>query len=218
MEKLAQTIAEYELDIDPSVLPMLDAYREQLWSWNEKLNLTRHTTMEKFVTRDVIDSLQLANLLSKRERVLDVGTGGGVPGVVMAILRPDLRVHVCESTGKKAQAVGEIVRTLDLPIQVHHARAEDVLGIRTFDTLVARAVAPLEKLLRWFEPHWGSFHQMLIIKGRSWPEERGKARHLGLLNEKFLRRAAVYTDPKTEAESVILKICEAGDASEEVNE
>ena len=73
------------------------------------MNLTRHTTLEKFVGRDVVDSYQLGKLLEQGERVLDVGTGGGVPGVVLAILRPDLSVSLCESTQKKARAVEAIV-------------------------------------------------------------------------------------------------------------
>jgi 16S rRNA G527 N7-methylase RsmG len=76
----------------------LDNYRRQLWAWNERLNLTRHTTLEKFVSRDVVDSHQLSNLLQRGERVLDVGTGGGVPGVVLAILRPDLLAKSASSS------------------------------------------------------------------------------------------------------------------------
>ena len=99
--------------------------------------------MEKFVDRDVVDSYQLSQLLEQGERVLDVGTGGGVPGVVLAILRPDLSVSLCESTQKKARAVEAIVSELGLRVPVFPNRAEEVLEITTFDTLVARALAPL---------------------------------------------------------------------------
>ena len=205
MSTLVETLEQHQLDVDPAVVSLLDRYREQLWSWNERLNLTRHTTLEKFVTRDVLDSLQLAELLPRGDRILDVGTGGGVPGMIMAILRPDLHVTLCESTGKKARAVESIRLELDLQAPVHHARAEDILGIRSFDTLVARAVAPLSKLLSWFSPHWDAFGQLLVIKGRSWAEERGVARQAGLLAGLNLRRASIYQTPDG-AESVILRI------------
>ena len=125
----------------------LDHYRRLLWSWNERMNLTRHTTLEKFVGRDVFDSYQLSQLLNADERVLDVGTGGGVPGVVLAILRPDLSVSLCESTQKKARAVEAMVGELGLSVPVFATRAEEVLEITTFDTLVARALRAAAKVL-----------------------------------------------------------------------
>lgn len=207
---LADVLAHHGLELPPEKIAQLDRYRELLWSWNEKLNLTRHTTLEKFVTRDVVDSNELSKLLGRRERVLDVGTGGGVPGVILAVLRPDLRVSLCESTGKKALAVEAIVQDLGLKVPVFHTRAEEVLEVRTFDTLVVRAVAPLPKLLNWFAGSWKAFDQLLVIKGRSWPEERGEARHLGLMRNLDLRVAAKYRTPDTGAESVILRIAPKG--------
>jgi len=203
---LAEALAREAIVLEPAQIELLDRYRRLLWDWNEKINLTRHTTMEKFVTRDVIDSLQLAQLLEPGERVLDVGTGGGVPGVILAIVRPDLKVSLCESTQKKARAVEEMVRELGLPIRVYANRVEDVLEMTTFDTLVARAVASLAKMLTWLKPHWAAFDQLLAIKGPSWVAERGEARHYNLFHKLELRKAATYETPRTGAESVILKI------------
>jgi 16S rRNA (guanine527-N7)-methyltransferase len=201
-DELAATGMEFPVD----QIEQLDAYRKQLWDWNEKLNLTRHTTLEKFVTRDVFDSLELSKLIDRGQRVLDMGTGGGVPGLILAIIRPDLKVNVCESVGKKARAVEAIVTELALPVTVFPSRAEDVLELTTVDTIVARGVAPLRKILTWLGPHWDAFDQILLIKGRSWIEERGEARHHGLLKGLELRKASNYTTPRTDAESVILRI------------
>lgn len=203
---LAEMLAVEGIALEPGQIELLDRYRQSLWEWNEKLNLTRHTTLEKFVTRDVVDSLQLAQLLEKGERVLDVGTGGGVPGVILAIARPDLKVSVCESTGKKAHAVEEMVAALGLPVKVYACRAEDVLEMTTFNTLVARAVATLAKVLTWLKPHWDAFDRLLLVKGPAWVEERGEARHHHLLHGLELRKAATYQTPRTGAESVIIKI------------
>ncbi len=170
------------------------------------MNLTRHTTLEKFVDRDVVDSYELSKLLEQGERVLDVGTGGGVPGVVLAILRPDLVVSLCESTQKKARAVEASSPNWALPVRVYPNRAEEVLEITTFDTLVARALAPLAKVLGWLRPHWDAFDRLLMIKGPSWVEERSEARQLGLLRGLELRKAATYESPGSGAESVILSI------------
>ncbi len=208
---LAELLVAEGIALEPIQVESLDRYRQLLWEWNEKINLTRHTTMEKFVTRDVVDSLQLAQLLEQGERVLDVGTGGGVPGLILAIVRPDLKVSVCESTQKKARVVEEMVAELGLPVVVYACRAEDVLEMATFDTLVARALASMAKVLFWLKPHWESFDQLLLIKGPSWADERGEARHCNLLRHLELRKAASYQTPRTGAESVILKIWQTED-------
>jgi 16S rRNA (guanine527-N7)-methyltransferase len=203
---LGERLKAEGIELAADQIALLDRYRVLLWSWNERLNLTRHTTLERFITRDVVDSYQLSQLLEHGERVLDVGTGGGVPGVVLAILRPDLKVSLCESTQKKARVVEAIVRELDLATPVFATRAEEVLAVSTFDTLVARALASLRKVLPWLAPHWDAFDRLLLIKGPSWVEERAEARHYGLLRGLDLRKAATYQTPRTGAESAILSI------------
>jgi 16S rRNA (guanine527-N7)-methyltransferase len=207
---LAEMLIAVGIQLTPEQIERLDQYRRLLWSWNERLNLTRHTTLEKFVHRDVFDSHQFGLLLARGERVLDVGTGGGVPGVVLAILRPDVSMNLCESTQKKARAVESMVEELRLKIPVFATRAEEVLSISTFDTLVARALAPLHKILFWLGPHWDAVDRLLLVKGPGWVEERGEARHRGLLRGIDLRKAATYQTPGTGAESIILSIQRSG--------
>jgi 16S rRNA (guanine527-N7)-methyltransferase len=206
IEELAAALAAHQIVVSPEQIELLDRYRRELWSWNERMNLTRHTTIDKFVGRDVVDSHELSKLLEHGERVLDVGTGGGVPGIILAILRPDLSVSLCDSTQKKARAVETIVSELGLPIKTFPNRAEEVLEVTTFDTLVARALAPLVKVLPWFQNRWDAFDQLLMIKGPSWVEERAAAREAGLMRRLELRNVASYQTPITGAESVILSI------------
>jgi 16S rRNA (guanine527-N7)-methyltransferase len=214
-ESLAAALAAHAIEVEPSQVALLNRYREALWRWNEQLNLTRHTTLAKFVGRDVVDSWELAKLIPRGRRVLDVGSGGGVPGLVMAILRPDLRMTLCESTQKKARVLEAMIQELGIPAEAFGCRAEELLALRTFDVLAARAVAPLVKLLAWFAPHWGAFDELLLIKGRSWVDERAAARHEGLLKDLDLRKAAVYAMPPLdeggpEGESTILRLTRRG--------
>lgn len=199
-------LARRRIVLDDAVAAQLNRYCDLLWDWNTKLNLTRHTDFEKFVGRDLIDSLQLAELIEPGERVLDLGSGGGVPGIVLAVLRPDIEVSLCESVAKKATALQAMCRDLQLDIPVFPSRVEEVLAEHRFDVVTARAVGSLAKMLRWLEPHWGSFQRLLAFKGPRWVAERGEARHLGLFARLQLRQAAQYEMPGTGSKSVILKI------------
>jgi len=209
-DALARALAEHELECPTESLLVLNEYRRLLWSWNEKLNLTRHTTLEKFVVRDLLDTVRLAELLEPGERVLDVGSGGGVPGLPLAILRPDLDVSLCESVGKKANVLAAMVDELALPVTVHAGRVEAVLDpasqVAPFDTLVARAVAPLWKFMRWLRPHPESWGRLLLVKGPGWVDERGEARHRGLMKGYQMRRAAEYQIPGYDAVTTVLSI------------
>lgn len=190
----------------PEQLKLLNDYVGMLWEWNERMNLTRHTTWDKFVSRDLVDTLELANLLEEGETVLDVGTGGGVPGIPLAILRPDLTVGLSESVVKKARAVQGIVVELGLEMTFFEGRAEAALQDYGFDTLFCRAVGPLWKILYWFEHEWNSIGRILAIKGPGWVDERAEARHKGLLRDLNLRKIVSYPLAGTESESVILSI------------
>jgi 16S rRNA (guanine527-N7)-methyltransferase len=203
------------IDIPVEAIQRLAAYAASLWSWNEKLNLTRHTDVGKFVSRDVADAAAIAPHLLPGERVLDVGTGGGVPGVILAILRPDLPVELADSVGKKARAVAAIVRECGVSLPVHTGAAQALVAARgrsaaPFDALVVRAVAPLVKLLGWFEPICDTFGRMLVIKGPRWEEEKGLARHKGFVKKVSVRRLAAWPIRGSDNESVLLEIRRRG--------
>jgi 16S rRNA (guanine527-N7)-methyltransferase len=207
-DTLGAALARHAIELTDEQISLLDRYAHVLWDWNEKLNLTRHTTYEKFVTRDIVDAQWIEQFLDSAERILDVGTGGGATGVILAILRPDLEVAVCDSVAKKARAVEDIVRRLRLPIRVYHARAEELLMNHEYDTLVIRAVAPLDKLLTWFKPRFSAFRRMLVVKGPAWVDEQSAARASGLLRGLELNTLASYPLPGTQSQSVIVEIKE----------
>jgi len=209
-DTLAAALARHGHDLPAEQVERLDRYCRMLWDWNEKLNLTRHTDYEKFVSRDLADTLQLARLLKSGEEVLDVGTGGGVPGVVLAILRPDLRVSLCDSVGKKVKVVEQIIADMGLEVPAYPVRGEELLEDMRFDALVVRAVGPLWKLLTWFKPNWNSMRRLLVIKGPKWNEELDEAKRRGLLRDLQLKTVAEYPLAGTVSNSVILKIWPKG--------
>ena len=206
--------------VGTEALPGLAAYATSLWAWNAKLNLTRHTDVEKFVSRDVADAVAIASYLDGSrssedpfggEHILDVGTGGGVPGVLLAILRPQLRVELAESVAKRARAVRDIIEEIGLSIPVHEGPAqrfvaESFANGDRFDTLVVRAVAPLLKLLQWFEPLCDAYGRILIVKGPRWETEKGEARHHGFVKKVTVRRVASWPIRGSDNESVLLEV------------
>lgn len=195
-----------ELTIAEEAWPDIQRYCTALWDWNTRVNLTRHTTPELFVKRDLLDSWHVSQLLAENEEVLDVGTGSGVPGVLVAILRPDVQVTLCDSVAKKAKIVDEIVLKLGLKVPVYPQSVQTLLEEFRYDTLTSRAVGPLVKLCRWLDPYWHTFGRMLAIKGPKWPDERGEARHHGMLKKVELRKLISYPMPDTQSESTILQL------------
>ena len=203
---LQEAAEKLGLELDAACYPPLEAYCRALWDWNKKINLTRHTSFDLFARRDLLDTVKLAEHIGHDQDILDIGTGGGVPGVVLAIIRPDLNVSVCDSVAKKAKVVEDIVATLNLPVAVHATRAQIVLEDLRFHTLVTRAAGSIRQLLNWVHDSWVSFDTLLAIKGPRWVEERKEARHRGLLNGIELHRLSGYTMPGTDSESVILSM------------
>lgn len=206
-ETLKQLAAQIGIEpFEDSVWNNLAKYCSLAWDWNTKINLTRHTTPELFVQRDLLDSYQLSKLLQANEEVLDLGTGGGVPGILLAILRPDLDISLCDSVAKKAKVAEDIVEKLKLNVRVYPVSVKTVLADERYDSIVARGVGPLVKLCSWLKDEWHKIGRLLAIKGPRWIEERGEARHRGLLASVQLRRLVSYPMPGTESESVILQI------------
>ena len=206
IELLNKSLHRHNVELDDDHAKVLCEYCDILWEWNAQLNLTRHTDFEQFVTRDLIDSLRLAGHIPADQSVLDVGSGGGVPGIVLAVTRPDLNVSMAESVGKKAKARKDICRKLKLSIPVHAARAEDVLKKQKYDVLTLRAVAPLRKILFWFQRHTTAFGSLLLIKGPRWVTERDEADKEGLLAGVDLSVIDEYQTPGHDNNSVILSV------------
>ena len=209
--EFAAALTTHSMEIDEQIALRLQKYAETLWKLNEQINLTRHTTWDLFVGRDLRDCLQLAPLLKEGEEVLDLGSGNGIPGIPLAILRPDIDVALAESVAKRAKVLGEMVGELELPVAVYAARGEDLFEDFRFSSVVSRAVGSIKKFCGWVEPHWINVDRLLLIKGPKWVEERGEARHLGALANLEIRRVAEYPlGDDADSVGVILQIWPSG--------
>lgn len=142
-------------------------------------NLLSRRGLAELRDRHVPECVALAGMLpSGPARLVDVGSGGGLPGLVVAIMRPDLEVTLVESTQKKARFLTETAAALGIGVEVLAERAEAV-GARSpggFDLATARAVAPLERLLPLTLPLLRPGGLLYAVKGRRWREELEAAR------------------------------------------
>jgi 16S rRNA (guanine527-N7)-methyltransferase len=139
------------IPVSRETLARLDAFVDVLLLWQNKLNLVAGSTLSRLWTRHVADSLQLLPLAPRARAWVDLGAGGGFPGLPIACAladTPGAEVHLVESNGKKAAFLREAVRLVGLPAEVHNQRAEkfgESWG-RTADVVTARALAPLKIL------------------------------------------------------------------------
>lgn len=118
--------------------------------------------------RHLLNSAAVVPLLPSSGRVVDIGSGAGLPGVVIAAMRPALEVVLVESMERRTEWLSEVVSELGLTnTTVRRARAEDLHGVLSVEIVTARAVAPLERLVQWTMPLLGAGGALLAIKGRS---------------------------------------------------
>jgi 16S rRNA (guanine527-N7)-methyltransferase len=135
----------------------LDRFVDMLLKWQRTTNLIAPSTVDQLWTRHVADSLQLPGLAPEARTWVDLGTGGGFPGLVIACAladRPGSRIHLIDSHGRKAAFLREAVRMLGVPALVHAVRIEEFVNSFSdaVDVVTARAVAPLRALLSYAEP------------------------------------------------------------------
>lgn len=151
----------------PQAIADLERYRSYLAEWNEKMNLIGPATLDTFWSRHAWDSAQILPLAPDALTWADLGTGAGLPGIVLAIMqkdRPGFHVHLVDSLTKRCRFLNEVVSGLQLPATVHNSRAEDLS--LTVDIVTARACAPLSRLLGYAQPYVKRGAQALFLKGQ----------------------------------------------------
>ena len=173
-----ELIQRYFPNLSDLQYKQLKALGELYSDWNAKINVISRKDMEHFYERHVLHSLAIAKVIQFKPdtQILDVGTGGGFPGLPLAILFPDVSFHLVDSIGKKIKVVQEVSNALELTnLSAEHARAEQVSG--QFDFVVSRAVTRLTEFYPWVQNKFNkkSFNDLdngiLYLKGVDLMEE-----------------------------------------------
>ncbi len=176
MERLKTAAEKLGISLDGGQTGQFETYMELLLEWNEKFNLTAITEKDEIISKHFLDSLTLllSDRLPEGARLIDIGAGAGFPSVPVKIARPDLRVTMLDSLGKRVDFLNEVSARLGLEnICAVHCRAED--GSRTelresFDVATARAVANLSVLAEYALPFVKVGGYFVAMKGSA-PEE-----------------------------------------------
>jgi 16S rRNA (guanine527-N7)-methyltransferase len=199
----ASLLAPY--NVSRESLAKLEAYVDLLLTWQKRINLIGPSTVEETWTRHILDAVQLLRLIPGNSRTLvELGSGAGIPGLVLAIAG-DLEAHLYESNGKKAAFLREAIRRTGAKAQVHQIRLETVARdarLPVVDIVAARALAPLTLLLDYAEP--------FLLQGAVGLFHKGQDVELELTQAAKYWRLNYSKHPSTiDSRGVILEVKEA---------
>lgn len=167
------------LSVSHETMEKLEQYHALLLKWQKAINLVSPATLQDSWHRHFLDSAQISSFIPAGAKTLiDLGSGAGFPGMVLAILRPEINITLIESDERKTQFLHSVSRETSTPVSISHARIENTAPDISPDFVTARALAPLRKLLDYAHP-WALCNpalEMCFLKGAHVAEEIGEAR------------------------------------------
>jgi 16S rRNA methyltransferase gidB len=153
----------------------IEAYKTLVLEWNCKFNLISKSSVEHIWERHILDSVQLYKYIRPTDKILlDLGSGAGFPGMVLAImakqLNPELSINLVESIGKKTLFLNAVKDELKLNVNILHDRIENI-KMKNVDIITSRALAALSKLLDYSKPFCKTETNLIFPKGEHWADE-----------------------------------------------
>ena len=149
-----QLLLKYFSDFTQKQLEQFNALGELYKDWNSKINVISRKDIDSLYEKHVLHSLSIAAAFEFEAgiEIIDIGTGGGFPGIPLAIFFPEVKFHLVDSIAKKLKVVDAVAKAIELKnITTQHIRAEEIKN-RKFDFAVSRAVATLKELWKWSKP------------------------------------------------------------------
>lgn len=183
MKKLISVLDQMNIRYDEDIIKKFEAYMDGIISWNEKVNLTSITDKDEFIVKHYIDSIMCApcDEFQNAEKIIDVGTGGGFPGIPLALIAPDKEFMLMDSLNKRIKIINELCEELGIyNVTAVHARAEELAKNKShrekYDLCVSRAVANLSTLSEYCLPFIKKGGYFLSYKGPDSEQELNDAK------------------------------------------
>jgi len=170
---LDQGIKDMTLAVTPEQQTKLMGYLQLMNKWNGVYNLTSLRDPQQMVTHHLLDSLAAVPAFAGARNVLDVGAGGGLPGIVLAIVRPDMKVAMIDTVHKKTAFLNQVKAELKLTnVSVHTMKVQDLTVSEPFDVITSRAFADLSDFVNWSGHLLAEGGKFIALKGVAPSEER----------------------------------------------
>lgn len=178
--KLKEEAMQFRIELSEKEQDNFYNYMKLLLDWNEKINLTAITEPKEVITKHFVDSLSIVRHINENDRILDIGTGAGFPGIPIKIVLEKNEITLLDSLNKRINFLNEVIEKLDLKnIQAVHGRAEEFNKIdknrENYDIIVSRAVAKLNVLLEYMLPFVKLNGRCLCMKSADIDEELKEA-------------------------------------------
>ena len=179
---LIQECKKQNIELDENKAQALKQYKELLVEWNEKMNLTAITEDYEVIIKHFVDCLECTHLITEEKKIIDVGTGAGFPGMVLAIYYPQIQFTLLDGLNKRLIFLEEVINKLGLNnVKIIHARAEEAArneeNFESYDAVVSRAVANLPVLLEYTSPYVKVNGKCIVMKGDNAKEELDLAKN-----------------------------------------
>ena len=175
IDLLASGAEELGIELSSSQIELFVEYLDNLKSWNRKMNLTAIRDDREIVINHLLDSISIAPLIEDKRTLLDIGSGGGFPGIPLKIVRPNLRVTLLDSVNKKVSFLKDTTRKLGLKdIEAIWGRAEDIenkVPRRHFDYAVNRAVGSVSEMVMLSTEYVSDSGAIILMRGKKGSEE-----------------------------------------------
>ena len=170
---LRDGIAEMQLDVSPAQQEQLLDYLALMFKWNSVYNLTSLRDPMQMVTHHLLDSLAAVPAFAGAKNVLDVGAGGGLPGIVLAVVRPDMKVSMIDTVHKKTAFLTQVKAQLGLAnVSVYTMKVQELAVSDKFDVITSRAFADLSDFVEWSSHLLAEQGRYIALKGVAPEDER----------------------------------------------
>jgi 16S rRNA (guanine527-N7)-methyltransferase len=202
---------DLNLNINDERLKLFYDYMNGIIEWNDKINVTAITDEKMFIVKHFVDSLAINGFVNNAKSIIDIGTGGGFPGIPLKIMNKDKKVTLIDSVNKKLNVIRDITKDMDLgELEVIHSRAEDLASKpeyrESYDIATTRAVSNFSTILEYMLPFIKVGGYAVCMKGPNYTEELEEAKvAIEVLGGKFEKIESLNVGNELERNIIIIK-------------